>query len=309
MSETNGEIKKKKHLEFWRDLDQMPELPEVETIKRQLDRRLHNSPTDWDLSIDWYAVFVTKQRTPLVRIMRKGKNLCFHGKEFRVLNHFRMSGRFHVVRSMESSAEEIAGAYQHVKAIFSFHNRGDDDLSFRIVYTDTRGFGICKVQASQNPMEDFEEVRRLGIDPSYPNEFTYNKFVLKLLSTHHSHIGSVLMRQDVIAGIGNIYRSEVLHAAGIHPCREPGSLTKDELMALYDSIREILEKSIKLGGCSINDYRSSYRDLDGNKGQMGRHLAVYQRDGSNCLNCGVGVIAAFDIEKLRRVYYCVDCQR
>lgn len=292
----------------------MPELPEVETIHRQIVEKLgvpaskEDYQQNWQMTVDYYHLMGGRRTTPLVRTQRKGKNIVFYGSEYRVHTHLRMSGRIHILHNPTSSGEEVASAFRHCKMVMLMSCVSVPDRSFRMAFTDTRGFGVYSMTPSSNPWLDINEIRRLGIDPTYPDEWTLYNFNKALLRFPRMPVGSVIMRQDVVAGIGNIYRSEILHYAGVNPLRAVHELTNDEIETIFSSISQILTKAIELRGTSIAGGHSTYRDASGQRGDMVSQLAVYQRDGLTCRNCGVGVIRSFDIEKLRRIYYCPECQ-
>lgn len=283
----------------------MPELPEVETIHSGLLRLLTESEqpvSNWDLTVDWHYIRTKIVSAPIVRMQRKGKNLAWYTKDFSVILHLRMTGRLTVLY-VDSPIDSILGSFKHVRAVFSFSN-SVLSASFRLIFTDTRGFGICEVNEGADPNRDYWKFRNLGPDPTNPEEWSYEIFRNIIAKTGINRIGTVLMRQELIAGIGNIYRSEILFDAGILPFRRPDTLTETEISKLFDSINRVLAAGIKAGGCSISDYR----DIFTNKGSFQKQLMVYQRDGKYCLNCGTGVIQTADIEKMRRAFWCPNCQ-
>lgn len=300
----------------------LPELPEVETIRNQIvdllapDGLLDLDLNDWDIEVDFTISPVSQRyvgvRTGLVRIQRKGKNLVFYGSRFAVHVHLRMSGQVRIMRTLDGTGTDIANAFSHTKMIlaFRYHKDGSNNeqgKSFRLVFVDSRGFGVYTAMPISDSLVDLPKIQELGIDPTYKKEWTSPKLITAVTRFPNMFIGSVLIRQDLIAGIGNIYRSEILHAAGINPMRPAGSLSILEIENIMDCTTDILRSAISLGGCSMLNHRSTYRDLHNRKGRYAEKLAVYQRDGLDCYNCGA-MIVTYDIEKLRRIYYCPNCQ-
>lgn len=296
----------------------MPELPECETIHRQLLRELiptiggptiHQAVDYWDLSIDWNQLFCGTSAGSRIKTMaRKGKSFLWQCDDFNVYLHLKMSGRLTILRSMAQTNNDILSAFKHVKAIFSFKHRTSGSVfeDFKVVYTDTRGFGLCEIRPGDKANSKIE---KLGPDPLYPNEWTIDKFIDSVTSVGNKPIASALLDQEVVAGIGNIYRSEILRAAHIYPFRQVKTLSHNELLTIYSRTSDILGAAIQARGTSMKDYRSSYRDLYGNMGEYQHQLTAYQRETENCLTMGCsGVVAMSDLEKNRRVYWCSDCQ-
>ena len=132
-------------------------------------------------------------------------------------------------------------------------------------------------------------------------DFTFEKFK-EILKGRRGKIKQILMDQEVIAGIGNIYSDEALWRAKVHPFRDVSKLEEKELKIIYKKIREVLKKAIKLRGESI----SEYRDLEGRKGEFDKIRKVYRRENENCSRCGT------KIKRLkmagRSAHFCPHCQ-
>lgn len=150
-------------------------------------------------------------------------------------------------------------------------------------------------------IENLPELKKLGPE-SLDKDFTFEKFK-EALRQAQGKIKQVLMNQEVIAGIGNIYSDEILWQAKIHPLRPANSLTEKELKDLWLAMRQILKKALKLRGTSISDYR----DTTGKSGDYSRIRLVYQREGEPCRRCGT------KIKRIkiggRSAHYCPICQR
>ena len=145
-----------------------------------------------------------------------------------------------------------------------------------------------------------EQMKKLGVEP-LSKEFTFEK-LRKLLEGKKRKIKQVLMDQEVIAGIGNIYSDEILFEAKINPFKTSSDLNIAELKRLYSAIIKILKKAIKLQGESISDWRMP----DGRKGSFDRYRKVYRREGQPCFNCGTLILR----KKIgtRSTYFCPKCQ-
>lgn len=318
MPKINGVIKNAEFMRWQKEGSSLPELPEVETIYRQIVNELDlinelnhsgGSSTNWSISIDSYlSLGLIPKRAPLIRTQRKGKNIVLYCLSFRIHIHLGMTGRIHILKNTAIDSSSLTSIYSHTKMIIQCHHDTYATRSFRLVFTDTRGFGRYSVERWNNPLLNILEIKELGIDPTYPAEFTKDSFTKAILRYPNQAIGTVLLNQRLIAGIGNIYRSEILHAACIHPARSASSLNPVEIENMYVCTTEVIMKAITMGGTSIHDHRSSYRDLYGNRGLMANCLQVYQRDGLTCYNCGRAYIQSIDLEKLRRVYFCPNCQ-
>jgi len=169
-------------------------------------------------------------------------------------------------------------------------------------FSDLRKFAKI-VLGDTKKINDLKEIKALGVDAMSP-EFTFKKFSEILDRRKNKPIGLILMEQELISGIGNIYRSEILFEAGILPQRIFGSSTpKRELNSLYAAIKKVLGKAIKLRGTSDSDYR----DTAGAPGGFQKVLKVYRKDGGKCQKCGTIIIRKKMAQ--RSLFYCPVCQK
>ena len=168
-------------------------------------------------------------------------------------------------------------------------------------FSDLRKFGKI-VLADTDKLESLKEIKSLGID-ALSKKFTLKRFKEILKKRQNSLIGIILMNQNLIAGIGNIYRSEILFDAKILPTRKAVSLKPAEIKSLYGSIKKILKKAVKMRGTSDSDYR----DTSGAPGKFQKKLKVYRRDGEKCQKCG-SIIKKVKLGQ-RSAYYCEKCQK
>lgn len=269
----------------------MPELPEVETIARQL-APLITGRTIKSLKIIDEKLDPDRPRRihgqTIKRIYRREKFLVLElakktGQAIELLLavHLRMTGRL-----LWYPDRGPVGA-KHLRAIIQL-----DQGSLHFV--DIRRFGkLIVCDSGKLPTSG-------GVEP-FAKEFTPAK-LRQLLGQSRQEIKPWLLRQDKIAGLGNIYASETLHAAGISPFREAGSLNRDEIKKLHTAIRRILTKAIAMSGTTFSDFQ----DARGKSGAFARMLKVYGRRDELCLSCKTPLIKIK--QQGRSSFYCPDCQ-
>jgi formamidopyrimidine-DNA glycosylase len=266
----------------------MPELPEVETVRRTLRDRVVGR------RIESVRVRERRLRVPveadfdrrltgatILDLRRVGKYLLFDLDDGAVwLVHLGMTGCL---------ATTAAGLERH--------NHVAVDLSggTTMVYNDPRRFGLMRVVRGPAP-----ELAALGVDPLSP-EFSPES-LRGMARDRRRPIKNLLMDQRCIAGLGNIYASEILFRAGVRPGRRAGGLRRLELAAVHAATRVVLEEAIRLGGSSISDYR----DGEGRSGHFQMHFNVYARDGEPCRRCDARIRAR--VLCGRSTFYCPTCQ-
>ncbi|MEZ4517126.1 MAG: DNA-formamidopyrimidine glycosylase [Chloroflexota bacterium] len=269
----------------------MPELPEVETVVRALrdplvGRTIINVTTDWPRHIVTPDLPEMQARIGDKRVLavnRRGKYLLFTLSEGETLIiHLKMTGHLAVVPNQTPPDP-------YVHTVFSLDN--DHELRFR----DTRKFG--RVYLVHDPDEI---VGPLGPEP-LSDAFTVDAFT-ELLSNRKRVLKPLLLDQTFIAGIGNIYADEALFHARLLPTRRSDSLTPDEIAALHESIRYVLQLGIEREGASI----STYVKPDGEKGDMQNAVAVFRRTGFPCYTCGTPI--ARIVLGGRSTHFCPHCQ-
>ena len=274
----------------------MPELPEVETIVRKLrpvlvGRTIERVEVVWLRTIDRPDVetFVSALSGSQVEgVGRRGKYLQFFLETGQVLLvHLRMSGKF-----VAQTGDDVVVGDQHTRVRLWL----DDGTLVR--YVDPRKFGRFYLVD-----EPEEVVGHVGPEP-LSAVFTVD-WLIAHLSNRRGEIKRLLLDQRFIAGLGNIYASEALWLAGVHPRRIAGTLNPDEVGKLHDAIVTVLEASIGNGGTSLGDRQYVYPD-----GRLGRHqeqLHVYDRAGKKCARCGYALERI--VQGQRSTYFCPVCQR
>lgn len=272
----------------------MPELPEVETIVRKLrpllcGRRIVEVDVLWARTVDRPSLEQFQEGllgAVIEALERRGKYLLVAlDTRKTVLIHLRMSGKF--VFSVGVPQED-----KHARLRLRL-----DDGSW-LVFVDMRKFGRFYL------VEDPEEITA-GLGPE-PLEASFSAEVLEAaLRGSRREIKALLLDQTVVAGLGNIYVSEALWRAGIHPQRKAASLTSDECRDLRMAIVEVIERSLADGGTSLEDRQ--YRYPDGGLGNHQVHLRVYDRAGDVCFRCGAQIERI--VQGQRSTYLCPGCQR
>lgn len=269
----------------------MPELPEVETIRRELEplvagRRIAGIEALWEKTLkglnaaDFNKLFGGRVIT---RLERRGKYLIFRvdgGKCFLV--HFRMTGSI-ITGSGDGSLP------RYCRAVI----RLEGNLS--LFFTDPRKFGCIEV-----PDVCGSIFYRLGPEP-LDQSFT-PEVLVKILSTRKASVKAVLLDQRSIAGIGNMYADEVLFQAGINPFRSASSLSLEEIKLLHRSIRSVLDRAIERKGATVSDYTRP----GGEAGRAQDDFCVAHRRGCSCPCCGNPVERTVICQ--RGTYYCPICQ-
>jgi formamidopyrimidine-DNA glycosylase len=181
-----------------------------------------------------------------------------------------------------------------------------DHIEFRLddgsalVYNDPRRFGLIKVVAHAN-LHDLGELKTLGPEP-LGSEFAAG-YLWKTTRGRTASIKNLLMDQRIVAGVGNIYASELLFRAAVRPTRRAGRITRNEASRIVRATQEVLREAIGSRGTTFR----SYRDSSGQPGRFARLLRVYDREGKPCLNCGTPIRAA--VLGQRSSYYCPRCQK
>ena len=273
----------------------MPELPEVETVKETLKRKVLNK-TIKDVRVIYPNIienmdannFINKiKNQTIIDITRRGKWLIFHLNDYYLLSHLRMEGKYF----LKDSSEEIT-KHQHI--IFDFN----DQTSLR--YNDTRKFGRMHL-VEKDKLEECKPIQELGLEP-WDSKLNYvylkNKYKSKRLP-----IKTVILDQSIITGIGNIYADEILFLSNINPKIEGNKLTNKNLQDIIDNTRKVLEKAISLGGTTIHTYTA----VDGITGRFQQKLLVHGKKDELCPNCKTKIIKI--VVNTRGTYYCPNCQK
>lgn len=291
----------------------MPELPEVETIKRDLSVLIGKkiraleilSPKTASHSAAFFKKVLLGQS--LDNIARRGKLLIFSFRnEYVLLIHLKMTGQL----IYQSGKNKIIGGHslangdfeksvgghlpnKHTRAIFHFSGAGD------LYFNDLRKFGYLKIVK----LNELAKILQNNYGPEPLTEEFNAARLEKILSTRRIFIKAVLLNQKLIAGLGNIYVDEVLFASKINPFRPALSLKLFEIKKIISEANRIIKKAIEYRGTTFNNYV----DSKGKRGNFAKLLKVYGRANKNCLVCAQPLLKV----KLagRGTHYCPNCQK
>jgi len=273
----------------------VPELPEVETIRRTLlPRVLGRRITEVEVREprlrrripDSFATRLVGQR--IEEVERRAKYLLFRlASGDCLVAHFGMSGTI-TVHDTRVRPEP----HDHVRL------RLDDGAE--LVLNDPRRFGLLLLVAP-GEMDELAELRGLGVDP-LEGELSVEFFAAALRRSRRP-VKNLLLDQTVLAGLGNIYANEALFRAGVRPTRRACRLRRAEVPGLLEAIRDVLREAVDLGGSSISDYR----DGNGRPGYFQLRLRVYDRKDEPCSRCGAVIRRV--VQTGRSSFYCPQCQR
>jgi formamidopyrimidine-DNA glycosylase len=277
----------------------MPELPEVETIRRDVDKefvnkRIRKVEVTGARSVRRHSdprEFVAKtEGRKLTGTRRRGKYLLLKLDSGDVLvAHLGMSGQL-----LRANPKEPVGRHTHVVLSFA----GGPQLRF----VDPRTFGELFVTTPDRLEEDVPELAHLGFDP-LDQQMAWTRFG-DLLAARKTKLKVLLMDQRFVAGIGNMYADEILFTAGLRHDRNSDALTPQEVRRLYRSLIETLQEAIKHRGSSLAD--EQYRDLFGDVGEFQRLHNVYDREGEACPRCRSTIVRVK--ANGRSSFFCPRCQ-
>ena len=263
----------------------MPELPEVQTVVNGLNEavlpcevgsicELRPGTLHWGVQPQWPL--------GLANATRRGKFILLHGEgDIVVLAHLRMTGKF-------TYREPQGKSVGHIRAIFEL----TDGRS--LWFVDSRTFGTIEILTAEQAQRRLGGLGREPLDKSFDTGYLRDTF-----SQRKAPVKTLLLRQDLIAGLGNIYACEILRAAGVDPRREGRSLTRDELTKIVRATREVLHNALRCNGTTID----SYRRVDEKTGEFQNMLRVY---GKSTCECGAAIQRTRQAG--RSTWWCPACQ-
>ncbi len=287
----------------------MPELPEVETVARQLEPEVEGHRIEalevldarWSRPVPPERLGKEVSGATIEGLGRRGKYLLLALDGDRTLvMHLRMTGNLVLVEGEEmiDPAEgrllymgERSTEARHLRARFVL------DDGRELWFTDPRRFGEGFLIADEDLPQRFA---KLGVEP-LSDEFTAERLG-EAAAGRQAPLKSFLLDQTRIAGVGNIYADEALYRARLHPLSPAGSMKPEHLQALRDGVVEALQAGIDAGGSSIDDYR----DGRGEKGTMQERFLVHTREGEPCPDCGGEIVRI--VVSGRSTYFCPSCQ-
>ena len=286
----------------------MPELPEVEIVKKSLKKNVKDKKildvviTNRNLRFKVEKDFekILKNRK-IQNVNRYAKNIILklNGNIY-VIIHLGMTGTFHLIRNnvLKNTnlsfyqSKDLPVKHNHIILIFK---------KFRVIYNDPRRFGFFKLLKDKESFKLY--LNNIGYEPLDKN---FNlKYLKKSILFRKKCIKSILLDQKIISGIGNIYANEILFHSGLNPSKKGIKLKDFELKYLYKYSKLVLRKAILKGGSSIRDFRNT----EGDKGSFQDNFKVYNKDDHNCPNKKCN----YKIKKInisnRSTFYCENCQK
>ena len=276
----------------------MPELPEVETVRRGLvslvkgykivgAHDLHPRA----LKPESIAPLKSIQGAKIIDLNRRGKFLWFVLDRPQVLvAHLGMSGQFLIHQQGHPRAKHVRAQFDLTKQM----------RKRELVFNDQRTFGWLSVEEINNGVPT--SASHIAYDPFEP-EFNLNQVVAKIRAKKSS-IKSAILNQEVVSGIGNIYADESLWRAKIHPEIICEDLSENEIKKIISSAASVMKSAIKAGGTSFDE---QYKNVNGESGYFSRSLSVYGRQGEPCSRCGAPIARIAFVN--RSSHFCPRCQR
>ena len=289
----------------------MPELPEVEVVKRSLESKIQNKIIKKvkinDIKLR-YKLNIKKisqlNNLKIKKIERRSKYLLFHfDKPIIMLVHLGMTGKFFFINENKKKFKTSfyynlneAKDQKYDRVIFFLKNRQ------KFIYNDLRKFGFIKL-LSKNKVDKNLHLISLGPEPlsKYYNFNYFKNYIYQRKKT----VKDLLMDQKFVSGLGNIYVNEILFSSKVKPTRKVKFLKDNEIKEIIKNTKKILSKSIKLGGASIKDFSSS----NGKKGSFQQHFRAYAREGEKCSNIDCKEKITRIIISNRSSFYCLSCQK
>ena len=286
----------------------MPELPEVEIVKKSLKKNVKDKKIldvivtnrNLRLKVDEDFEKILKNRK-IKKVDRYAKNIILElNGNIYVIIHLGMTGTFHLIRNniLKNTnlsfyqSKDLPIKHNHIVLIFK---------KFRVIYNDPRRFGFFKLFKDKESFNLY--LKNIGYEP-FDKNFNL-KYLKKRILFRKKCIKSILLDQKIISGIGNIYANEILFHSGLNPRKKGLNLKDLELKYLYKYSKLVLKKAILKGGSSIRDFRNT----EGTKGSFQDNFKVYNKDDHNCPNKKCN----YKIKKInisnRSTFYCENCQK
>jgi formamidopyrimidine-DNA glycosylase len=293
----------------------MPELPEVETIVRELKKAKPKILGTFILDVWSDAKKIFKKpknfrkfkkeilNRKILKIWRKGKNILFElDNQKTLLIHQKLTGHLLYGKWRRERGKWVSllkgplaedPMNKFLRVIFFLSN------GWQLSLSDLRKFAKIEIL---NKKELEKELSNLGPEP-LDRDFTFEKFKEILSKKRKGRIKKILMDQKVIAGIGNIYSDEILWEAKVHPLKDISKISEEKLREIYFAMKKILKKAIQLKGESISDYRR----ISGERGYFDKERKVYRKEGEKCPRCKTK-IKRIKIGQ-RSAHFCPKCQK
>ena len=272
----------------------MPELPEVENVRRGLEKLVRNKKI-LEIESSYPRMVLTgfeelkkELEGQIIKdIQRRGKYLLFDFGQWTLISHLRMEGKYRV-----EPLEFVKQKHDHLFVKFS---------DATLVYADVRKFGTWELLKSQD-VERYFLSKKIGPEPSF--ETFDEKIFAEKLKKSKKKIKPYLLDQTLVAGLGNIYVDEVLWRSQVHPEMLASALSDVQIHRIHDYTIEVLQTAVERGGSSIR----SYKNAMGKEGSMQELLMVYGKQGQLCPHCQQAVIEKIKVAG-RGSHFCPYCQK
>ena len=287
----------------------MPELPEVEIVKRSLSRvmnkakilqvKVYNRNLRYKIPLAFSKYLVNQK---ILKISRRSKYIVFHFQKKLLLLHLGMSGKLLLMRKKDNKLFKTSFYYnlnilpKHNHIFFILNN------GLILIYNDVRRFGFFKLFDNID-LNKISFLKKLGLEP-FDKKFSLDYFK-NFSKNRKKNVKNLLMDQTFVSGLGNIYANEVLFMSKIFPLRKSSNLNEIQIKSLILNIKKILKISISKGGSSIRDFQS----ISGKVGNFQQFFNVYNRENKNCsrISCK-GKIKRIIVSN-RSSFYCNKCQK
>ena len=289
----------------------MPELPEVEVVKRSLQKKTLNliikkvKINDGNLRYKVDKIGFSKLiGKKIKKIKRRSKFLIFEiDNTYKILVHLGMTGKFFFIDDNDNKFKtsfyyslNYKKDRKHDRVIFFLNKKQ------KLIYNDIRKFGFIKIY-EPNMISKSKHLQYLGPEP-LQNQWN-TLYLKKYIIGRKRSIKNILMDQKCVSGLGNIYVNEILFLSGIKPNRKVTKLKNSELEIIIKSSKQILKNSIRLGGSTIKDFSSE----NGKKGVFQQHFKVYGRENQKCSNADCNLKIIRTVISNRATFFCKKCQK
>ena len=289
----------------------MPELPEVEVVKRSLESKILNSIIKKVQINDHNLRYKVEKKIgkklvgkKIQKIKRRSKFLIFEiNKSYLLLVHLGMTGKFFFVDQKKKKFKtsfyyflDYQKDQKHNRVIFFLSKNR------KLIYNDVRKFGFIKLYKFTDKKR-IPHLKNLGPEPL---EKKWNfKYFKNYIVNKKRNIKNILMDQKFVSGLGNIYVNEILFLSGVKPSSEVKKLRDYKIKKIIKYSKKILRRSIKLGGSTIKDFSSE----NGKKGVFQQHLKIYGRKGKKCSNVDCNTTVVRIVISNRATFFCKKCQK
>ena len=286
----------------------MPELPEVEVLKRSLQKkirflkiiriRIYNRNLRYKVP---YSINKNLKGCVVNNISRISKYLIFHiNFSKKLLIHLGMSGTIHLIK--KKNKNNTNASFYHSSYLPQKHNHIEISFSnnIKMIYNDPRRFGYLKLLKKNYLLE--KPIINLGPDP-----FSYKfnlKYIKNFIYKKKINIKNLLMNQTFVGGIGNIYANEILYYCKLRPTKTVNQLSKKNILNIILQAKKVLNKAIIFGGSSIRDFKKT----DGVPGNFQKNFKVYGKNNAQCPRHGCDGYIQKILVSSRSAFYCPNCQ-